>query len=100
MLRSALSAPSRAATESGPQDDPASHRSAHLHGNGHADVATLAQLHPHLRHPARRGPGAYDDNPRHGQLVADSLAKVRELCEELEILTPRTLPMWQGLGVA
>lgn len=44
--------------------------------------------------------GAYNDNPRHGQLIADSLAKVRELCEELEILTPRTLPMWQGLGVA
>ena len=44
--------------------------------------------------------GAYTRNPRHAQLIADSLAKVRELCEEIEILTPRTFPMWQGLGVA
>jgi len=43
---------------------------------------------------------AYRDNPLHGQLIADSLAKVRTLCEELEILTPRTLPMWQSLSVA
>jgi hypothetical protein len=43
---------------------------------------------------------AYNDSPRHAQLIADSLAKVRELCEELELLTPRTLPLWQRLGAA
>ena len=43
---------------------------------------------------------AYDRNPRHHQLALDALAKVRALCEQLQILTPRLRPLWQHLGVA
>ena len=43
---------------------------------------------------------AYHHNPRHGQVIAASLSTVRELCEELGILTPGTLPIWQSFGVA
>jgi len=43
---------------------------------------------------------AYHHNPRHRQLMADSLAKVRTLCEEIEILTPRMQPVWRRLGIA
>lgn len=43
---------------------------------------------------------AYSGNPQHRKAVIDSLAKVRRLCRELDILTPTTLPLWQRLGVA
>jgi hypothetical protein len=43
---------------------------------------------------------AYHYNPRHRRLIVDSLAKVRALCEQLEILTPRMLPIWRRLGIA
>lgn len=43
---------------------------------------------------------AYHRNPRHRQRIVDSLAKLRALCEQLEILTPRMLPIWRALGIA
>jgi hypothetical protein len=38
---------------------------------------------------------AYDDNPAHRRAVVDSIRHVRELCEELAVLTPQTTPLWQ-----
>lgn len=42
---------------------------------------------------------AYQRNPRHRKFLADSLRKVRELCDDLDLLTPTTIRLWQGLGV-
>ena len=39
---------------------------------------------------------AYRDNPRHRQHTAEAVAKVRKLCEELEIVTPQTVKLWKA----
>jgi len=43
---------------------------------------------------------AYSRNPAHHRLMADSLANVRELCEQLGLLTPTALGVWRALGAA
>jgi hypothetical protein len=43
---------------------------------------------------------AWTENPRHREACVASLSKVRNLCEELEIVTPRTMPLWRRLGIA
>jgi hypothetical protein len=43
---------------------------------------------------------AYQNNPMHRQLMVDSLAKVRRLCEELDLLPPAMEPIWRRLAVA
>jgi hypothetical protein len=42
---------------------------------------------------------AYTENPRHRQETVEALRKVRELCEELGIVRPVTVPLWRALGV-
>jgi len=42
---------------------------------------------------------AYRDNPEHRRRVADAVAKVRSLCEELEIATPGMVPLWRRFGL-
>ena len=39
---------------------------------------------------------AYRDNPLHRQRTAEAVAKVRQLCEELDIVTPRTVKLWKA----
>jgi hypothetical protein len=39
---------------------------------------------------------AYRDNPLHRQRTAEAVAKLRQLCEELEIVTPRTVKLWKA----
>jgi hypothetical protein len=39
---------------------------------------------------------AYRDNPLHRQRTAEAVAKVRELCQELEIVTPSTAKLWRA----
>jgi hypothetical protein len=43
---------------------------------------------------------AWRKNPQHRAKVRDSLGKVRELCEELDILNAWTRPLWTRLGIA
>jgi hypothetical protein len=43
---------------------------------------------------------AYRHNPKHRAAVAESLGKVRELCEELGIVGPRSQRLWQRFGIA
>jgi len=42
---------------------------------------------------------AYTNNPAHHRQVHAALAKVRELCVELELVTPRSKMLWKRLGV-
>ncbi len=39
---------------------------------------------------------AYRDNPLHRQRTVEAVAKVRELCRELEIITPGTVKLWKA----
>jgi P-aminobenzoate N-oxygenase AurF len=41
----------------------------------------------------------YRDNPVHRRRTADAVAKVRALCEELEIVTPGVVPLWRRFGL-
>ena len=43
---------------------------------------------------------AYLENPRHADSVRASLGKVRALCQELGLITPRSQRLWRRLGVA
>ncbi len=42
---------------------------------------------------------AYDRNPAHRARAVESLRKVRELCAELGVITPRSVPLWRRLGL-
>ena len=42
---------------------------------------------------------AYTRNPRHREKTIESIAKVRALCEELDLLTPFSRRIWQALGI-
>jgi hypothetical protein len=42
----------------------------------------------------------FTKSPAHRAFVMASLAKVRELCVELELVTPWTRPLWRRLGIA
>ncbi|MGH7898727.1 MAG: AurF N-oxygenase family protein [Candidatus Binatia bacterium] len=42
---------------------------------------------------------AYDHNPVHRRRTLEALEKVRRLCEEIRILTPRTVRLWKFLGI-
>jgi hypothetical protein len=42
---------------------------------------------------------AYSDNPRHRANTIEALAKVRQLCAELGLVTPLTQPLWQALRI-
>jgi len=42
---------------------------------------------------------AYRLNPRHREKTLAALAKVRDLCGELGLLTPVSTPVWQVLGI-
>jgi hypothetical protein len=42
---------------------------------------------------------AYDRNPEHRQRTLEALAKVRELCRELGLVTPWSRPVWQRFGI-
>ena len=43
---------------------------------------------------------AYGTNPRHREKTLAALAKVRELCRELGLLTPVSSPVWRVLGIS
>jgi len=43
---------------------------------------------------------AYGTNPRHREKTLAALAKVRELCRELGLLTPVASPVWRVLGIS
>ena len=43
---------------------------------------------------------AYGTNPRHREKTLEALAKVRELCRELGLLTPVASPVWRVLGIS
>jgi hypothetical protein len=43
---------------------------------------------------------AFTDNPAYRQVTAASLAKVRALMHELDLVTPRTRLLWRALGAA
>jgi hypothetical protein len=42
---------------------------------------------------------AYVGNERHQQAKLDALRKVRELCDELGLVTPWSRPLWQSFGI-
>lgn len=42
---------------------------------------------------------AYRKNPVHRQRTLDALTKVRQLCEEIGILTPFSIGLWRRLGI-
>ena len=42
---------------------------------------------------------AYTKNPRHREKTLESIRKVRELCEELGLLTPASKRIWRALGI-
>lgn len=42
---------------------------------------------------------AYDANPKHRAQTAEAVAKVRKLCQELDIITPRTVKLWKAVGL-
>lgn len=42
---------------------------------------------------------AYDANPKHRAQTAEAVAKVRKLCQELDIVTPRTVKLWKMVGL-
>lgn len=42
---------------------------------------------------------AYGSNAKHQQAKLDALKKVRELCDELGLVTPWTQPLWRGFGI-
>lgn len=42
---------------------------------------------------------AYVRNPMHRRRVHEALAKVRELCLELDLVTPRSTRLWKRLGI-
>lgn len=52
-----------------------------------------------FRVPARVVREAYRDNPAHRRSILAGLASVRELCRELQIVTPGTVWIWQRLGI-
>jgi len=39
---------------------------------------------------------AYRDNPLHRQRTIEAVAKVRQLCQELDIVTPGTVKLWKA----
>jgi hypothetical protein len=39
---------------------------------------------------------AYRDNPRHREKTVEAVAKVRQLCQELDIVTPATVKLWRA----
>jgi hypothetical protein len=41
----------------------------------------------------------YTRNPQHRQHTLEALAKVRDLCAELGLITPRSRRVWQALGI-
>jgi hypothetical protein len=43
---------------------------------------------------------AYRKNPEHRAEVRQSLAKVRALCAELDLMTRPAMPVWRALGIA
>jgi hypothetical protein len=43
---------------------------------------------------------AYTDNPVHRERTLEALAKVRQLLDELGLVTPRSRRLWQWLGIA
>jgi hypothetical protein len=42
---------------------------------------------------------AYTRNPRHRTEMLAALRKIRALCEELELVTPRSARLWSALGI-
>lgn len=42
---------------------------------------------------------AYDANPKHRAQTVEAVAKVRKLCQELDIVTPRTVKLWKACGL-
>jgi P-aminobenzoate N-oxygenase AurF len=42
---------------------------------------------------------AYTKNPRHREKTIESIRKVRELCQELGLLTPFSRRIWRALGI-
>lgn len=42
---------------------------------------------------------AFTNNAAHRKNVADGVAPIRKLCEELDILTPTTRPLWRAITV-
>jgi hypothetical protein len=42
---------------------------------------------------------AFTNNPAHRELVVNSLAKIRALCEELGLMTPEAAQLWQQAGL-
>ena len=42
---------------------------------------------------------AYDRNPKHRAQTGEAVAKVRKLCRELGIITPRTVKLWKAVGL-
>jgi hypothetical protein len=43
---------------------------------------------------------AYRKNPEHRAEVRQSLEKVRVLCQELDLMTGPSMPVWRALGIA
>ncbi|MBY0275609.1 diiron oxygenase [Candidatus Binatia bacterium] len=39
---------------------------------------------------------AYDDNPKHRAQTTEAIAKVRKLCQELDLITPTTVKLWKA----
>jgi hypothetical protein len=39
---------------------------------------------------------AYGDNPQHRERTIEAVAKVRKLCQELDIITPKTVKLWKA----
>jgi hypothetical protein len=42
---------------------------------------------------------AYTRSAAHKRKIVDGLATIRDLCRELEIVTPSTQPLWKVLGI-
>jgi hypothetical protein len=42
---------------------------------------------------------AYTHNPRHRERTLEALRKVRELCRQLDLVTPLSAPIWRWLGL-
>lgn len=42
---------------------------------------------------------AYHRNPKHRAQTLDAIAKVRKLCQELDIITPTSVKLWKAVGL-
>jgi hypothetical protein len=49
--------------------------------------------------PARVIAEAYTKNPRHRENTMATLGKLRDLCREIGIVTPWSVPLWRRAGI-